>query len=415
MPALDRPIKLLPPELLWKILLPRKALRGVVVVLIPLAVALPLHQLRRGIEDGHRRHRRAGRSRQRHRLVEGGVDRVRFGRGGEIDRDLRQRQFALGRAQHLVGIARRDRQRQRLRVGHADILARHPDQPPCEEQRILARHQHARQIVQCSIGVRPPHRLVQRRDQIVVPVLLLVVNRRPSLHHLQQRRLVEDFVGLGCKEHLLDQPQQRPPVAIGELEQPGPRLVVDRQFAPQRRLGPLCHLLELVRAERIEPQHLRSRQQRRIELETRILGGRADQHHCSVLHHRQKAVLLGAVEAVDFVDEQQRLVPAHPLEAGFLEHLLEVGHPRKHRRNLLEPIADFIREKPRDGGLARPRRSPQDQRAEPARGDHPPQRAVGTEQVPLADHFVEGLGTQPVGERAVGRLVSLNREEIGHS
>ena len=60
--------------------------------------------------------------------------------------------------------------------------------------------------------------------------------------------------------------------------------------------------------EPAEDQHLAARQQRGVELEARILGRRADQGDRAVLDIRQEAVLLGAVEAVDLVHEQQGLL-----------------------------------------------------------------------------------------------------------
>ena len=53
-------------------------------------------------------------------------------------RCLRQRQLALGRAQLLERLGRGQGQQQRLRVGEADILDRHPHQPAGEVARVLA-------------------------------------------------------------------------------------------------------------------------------------------------------------------------------------------------------------------------------------------------------------------------------------
>ncbi|WP_409035240.1 replication-associated recombination protein A, partial [Novosphingobium sp.] len=43
-----------------------------------------------------------------------------------------------------------------------------------------------------------------------------------------------------------------------------------------------------------------------VEREAGVLGGRADQRYSAAFNERQKAILLGAVEAVDLVHEQQR-------------------------------------------------------------------------------------------------------------
>ena len=55
---------------------------------------------------------------------------------------------------------------------------------------------------------------------------------------------------------------------------------------------------------RLERQHAGARQKSGIELEGRVLRRRADQNDRAVFHDRQEAVLLGAVEAMDLVDEQ---------------------------------------------------------------------------------------------------------------
>src|SRR5215212_2979526 len=58
-----------------------------------------------------------------------------------------------------------------------------------------------------------------------------------------------------------------------------------------------------------------------------------------------------------------------------------------------------VREKPRDRGLARTGRSPEDQRTEGARRQHACQRAVGPENVILSDHLRQRARPQPVRKR----------------
>src|SRR5690606_32543224 len=140
-----------------------------------------------------------------------------------------------------------------------------------------------------------------------------------------------------------------------------------RQLLAQRRFGSLGECREIVGRERFEPQYLAARQQRGIELETWVLGRGPDQHHGAVFHDRQEPVLLGPVEAVDLIDEEQRAMPAEALEPRLLEDLLEVGNAGEDRRYLLEDVAGLVGEEACDGGLARARRPPQDQRPEPPR------------------------------------------------
>ena len=63
---------------------------------------------------------------------------------------------------------------------------------------------------------------------------------------------------------------------------------------------------DLLGPERAQLVDLRAREQRGVDLEVRVLGGRPDQGHEAVLDRRQQSVLLGLVEAVDLVEEEDR-------------------------------------------------------------------------------------------------------------
>ena len=80
------------------------------------------------------------------------------------------------------------------------------------------------------------------------------------------------------------------------------------------------------------------------------------------------------------------------LEAGFLEHLLEVGDAGENGRDLFEAVANLLGEEARDGGLARSRRTPEDQRAEASRTEHASQGAVRPQQMALPDYLIERTG-----------------------
>src|SRR5829696_5344729 len=161
-------------------------------------------------------------------------------------------------------------------------------------------------------------------------------------------------------------------------------------------------------------QHARPRQKRGVEFERRIFRGGADQHHGAVFHHGQKRILLGAVEAVHLVDEQQRALAHLAPGARRVEYLLEVGDAGKHRGNLLEMQLGGVGQQPRHGGLAGAGRSPEHQRAERARRQHARQRAVGTEDVILADDVGQRARAQPIGQRTRRVLLHPRRgEEIG--
>ena len=133
----------------------------------------------------------------------------------------------------------------------------------------------------------------------------------------------------------LDGGQRLATVALRHRDEVGERVVVDR-----RALGFEAALHELGGGrfvERLEPEQRGPRHQRRVDLEVRVLGRRADEDDQAALDGRQQRVLLRLVEAVDLVEEQDRalVVLAEPA-LGPLEHLADVLHACAHRRQLLE-------------------------------------------------------------------------------
>ena len=140
-------------------------------------------------------------------------------------------------------------------------------------------------------------------------VLRLVVDRRAALHDLLQFRRVEDLALARRAPDFFGQRERGAAVAVGHADERRARVGVERQRVALDLLGAREQLLDRRGIERLEHQHARARQQRRVQLERRVFGGGADQHDGAVLHHRQEAVLLRAVEAVDLVDEQQRPLP----------------------------------------------------------------------------------------------------------
>ena len=246
-------------------------------------------------------------------------------------------------------------------------------------------------------------------------VLALVVDGRPALNHFHQRLRVEHLALAGGAPDLFGQRQHSPTVAIGHAEQAQPRLGLERQRFSGFGFRALEQVFEALLVVRLEGQHPGARQKRGVEFERRVFRRRADQHDGAVLHHRQETVLLGAVEPVDLVDEQQRLAAAHAPGARRLEHFLEIGDTGKDRRDLVEGQFGLAGQQPRNGGLAGARRSPKDHRAETAGSDHAGDDAIRTGQMRLAGDFGQGRGPQPVGKRAMpARYGTGSGEEIAH-
>ncbi len=103
------------------------------------------------------------------------------------------------------------------------------------------------------------------------------------------------------------------------------RLGRQRQGPLHQSRRPVQQLIQRRIVQTLQHIDLAPRQQRPVQLERRVLGRGADQGHDPLLDEGQEAVLLGAVEAVDLVHEQQGLLPRSPAYPRRFERLLQVG------------------------------------------------------------------------------------------
>ena len=191
-----------------------------------------------------------------------------------------------GEPEKIVGVLGGVADHERLRIGKANVLDRHPHHAPRQEQRIFAGIHHAREIIQRRVGIGAAHRFMQRRDQVVMAVGRLVVDRRAALQDLLQLHGIEDLAPARGAPDLFGQRQRGAAVAVGHPHQHGAGLGIERQLSALDCLGMDEQLFDRRRIERMKHQHARPRQQRRVELERRIFGGGADQHHGAVFHDR---------------------------------------------------------------------------------------------------------------------------------
>ena len=73
---------------------------------------------------------------------------VRLRGGGEVHDGLREVELRLGQPDVLDGVGGRDGHHERLRVGHADVLARQDDEAAGDEAGVLPRLEHAGEPVE---------------------------------------------------------------------------------------------------------------------------------------------------------------------------------------------------------------------------------------------------------------------------
>ncbi len=155
---------------------------------------------------------------------------------------------------------------------------------------------------------------------------VLVVGRATLLQNLAQfgdgERLFRTDIEQG-----FGQGQQIAAVAVGHADQGPTRLRLQRQDAALSLLGLGQQGFLRRRVQVLEHIDLAAGQQGAVELEGRVLGGRPHQGHGPLLHERQETILLGAVETVDLVDEQQGRPAAGPAGSGGVERLAQISDP----------------------------------------------------------------------------------------
>jgi hypothetical protein len=295
-------------------------------------------------------------------LVEGAVHADGFGCGGEIEDSLRDGEFAFRGSEAFVDVPCGEGLLYGVRVSESDVFVREPRDPAGDEKRILAPVEHPCEPVEGGVRVGAAHRLVEGRDEVVVPLLRLVVQRGAFLHRGRKRGCVD-----GAMEvlYLLDHVEQIPPVAVGHRDERLPGVLIERERRTDEFFSAADECPQSCLVEVLQDEHLAPRQERAVELEAGVLRRRADEHDRAVFNVGQKRVLLGAVETVDLVDEKQGPLPDLAAVFRRQEHFPEVGHSGERRRKRFKREIGLLGEEPGDGRLPAPGRTPQHHRHEP--------------------------------------------------
>src|SRR3546814_1176512 len=101
----------------------------------------------------------------------------------------------------------------------------------------------------------------------------------------------------------------------------------------------------------MEDENLRTGQKRGIKFKAGVFGRCAHKRYGPVLDIRQEAILLRAVEPMDFVHEKKRLLPKAGMIAGCGKHFLEIRNTGKNGGNRFKTQAHSISEQAGYGRL----------------------------------------------------------------
>src|SRR4029077_9580646 len=157
---------------------------------------------------------------------------------------------------------------------------------------------------------------------------------------------------------------------------------------------------DMFRGELFQDEYATPGEQRAGELEARVLGGGPDQRDDAVLHPGKERILLGPVEPVNLVAEQDRAPPLI-LQAllGLLDDLAHARHALGDRGERLEMPVRVVRDDLGEGGFSRAGRPPEDAAALLPPADEIAQRASRPQEVFLAEEVAEGARAEARGQR----------------
>ena len=167
-------------------------------------------------------------------------------------------------------------------------------------------------------------------------------------------------------------------------------------------------------AQRLQNVHAATAEQRGVDLKGRIFGRGANEPERATFDVGQKGILLGAVEAVDLVDEENGSRPHSCRALGVRHDLLDLLNAAGYggeldERGLRRGGDDFG-----ERGFARARRPPEDHGSRLIAFDGDPQRLARAEQVLLADVALQRARPHAFGERNAshtGRAGSAGAEQ----
>ena len=350
-------------------------------------------------------------------LSVGSVDGIGFWREREIDGGLGEGEMAFGRAEEIESVLSGESDGEGAGFGEADVFAGYAHHAPGEIKRVFAGFEHAHEPVKRGVRVGIADGFVESRDQVEMLFAGFVVAEEFSLQDVFEQFFGNDaragFVRLRTAGGELERVVGGTGVAVGERGDTEEDVVggLDgfvaeaghgRQAVVFVVEGAAEKFGDLRRREGIEDVDFGAGEKWGDDFEGRILGGRADEDDVAGFDVGEEGVLLGFVEAMDFVDEDDRAMAGAGFMLGgghdFLD-FLDAGENGAERN---EFGAGQARDQARQSGLTTARRSPEKHGAEIVVFDLHAKRFAGAEEFFLADEFVEGTRAHAFGERLVG-------------
>jgi len=179
------------------------------------------------------------------------------------------------------------------------------------------------------------------------------------------------------------------------------------------RQGPLEQLQQLRFGQRPQLKDLGAGDQRGVDEKEGVMRRGADQPHDAGLDIRQEHILLRLVEAMDFINEQDRgLVFVGEPVGGGGQHAAHIGDVGFNPAQPLELIAGLAGDNLRQRRLAGARRAVEDQRLDAIRLNGAAQQLPRPQDVRLADELAQVAGAHPGRQRLMPFGAGFRRARV---
>lgn len=172
-------------------------------------------------------------------------------------------------------------------------------------------------------------------------------------------------------------------------------------------MGELTEVLGSKGGENVD---LSAAEQGGIDFKRWVFGGGADEGEQTAFDVREEGVLLGFVEAVDFVDKENGALTVLEGKPGFGDGFADVFDAGEDGGNGKELGIEALGKDVGEGGFADAGAAPKEHGVGDTAFESGAQRFAGVDEVLLADHIVEGVWAEAFGEGSGGSLV----EEVVH-
>ncbi len=167
---------------------------------------------------------------------------------------------------------------------------------------------------------------MQGADEIVMAFPVLIVNRGALLDNFQQCVRAQHFIGLAEVKDAFHQVNEVASVSVCQFYQGGARFRRERQFSLKKGFRPFNDAFQSRGVQGVHDKDFAAGEEGAVQFKGGVFRSGPHQRNGSVFHIWQKTVLLGAVEPMYFIHEQEGPMAVFPAPGRFVKGFSQIRH-----------------------------------------------------------------------------------------